>query len=345
MSNKFNFNFLSFLIADHSLRNRQKTFGLIITLMFSSSAIAETGLDDIIILQYQKQRQVRDRNLRRPLQNSRASGKNDGRIIDGSPVAEGKYPFLASLSEKISNSYTYGPAALSDETTYIPACGGALIAKNLVLTAGHCVPKADKIRLGVHSQLAADEGTETGVETFTVTKSVTHGDFDSWYLRYDFAVLVLDGNSTLEPIKWNTDPALKFNELTVIGWGVTEAGSRTGSDLPRETTVDYIQNQQCQGNYGRLVHEEMICAASPKTDACQGDSGGPLVIPDKCSKDKSKHVLVGVVSWGYGCAQEGYPGVYARISSVSSWLYETVCENASDGCPKWYGNSNATVNC
>jgi secreted trypsin-like serine protease len=102
--------------------------------------------------------------------------------------------------------------------------------------------------------------------------------------------------------------------------------------VPLETRVEYIENQQCEGNYGRLVHPEMICAAKANTDACQGDSGGPLVIKD-CSGDP---ILIGVVSWGYGCAQPDYPGVYARISSVIPWIHATVCDHATDGCPSWY---------
>lgn len=36
--------------------------------------------------------------------------------------------------------------------------------------------------------------------------------------------------------------------------------------------------------------------------------GGPLY-------DQASNALIGVVSWGYGCADPNYPGVYAQVST------------------------------
>lgn len=57
----------------------------------------------------------------------------------------------------------------------------------------------------------------------------------------------------------------------------------------------------------------MMCAGLKNNDSCQGDSGGPLI---------QNNIQVGVVSWGYGCGAEGFPGVYARIGhpEIRKWI-------------------------
>ena len=78
------------------------------------------------------------------------------------------------------------------------------------------------------------------------------------------------------------------------------------------------------GNYSpSSITDAMICAGQSGLDSCQGDSGGPLV--EKKNGD-SKYYLVGIVSWGRGCAAAGYPGVYARTSHFGSWINGHISE-------------------
>jgi len=117
-----------------------------------------------------------------------------------------------------------------------------------------------------------------------------------------------------------------------MGWGMQETG--TFSQVPKETTVEVRSNFWCKFAYEAIpnmpekVTENMICAeGGSKRDSCQGDSGSPLILK---GYNATNDTLVGVVSWGYGCAETVsvlVPGVYARVSQVAlSWIKERVVE-------------------
>lgn len=82
--------------------------------------------------------------------------------------------------------------------------------------------------------------------------------------------------------------------------------------------VPIISRTTCSLNYGsENLLDGMLCAGymSGKGDACSGDSGGPLVCDNK---------LVGIVSFGLGCAIPGYPGIYANVAYYYDWIKQYV---------------------
>jgi len=119
--------------------------------------------------------------------------------------------------------------------------------------------------------------------------------------------------------------------VTVAGWGTLSSGGRA-PPTAREVTVEYINNANCQlqggqagqpNDYVGRISPDMLCAGqkngAPGKDSCQGDSGGPLTTSCMIN-GQPRAVLVGVVSWGFGCALANLPGVYARVQTFLPWM-------------------------
>ena len=107
----------------------------------------------------------------------------------------------------------------------------------------------------------------------------------------------------------------------VTGWGRTSS-SGPHSNILQEATVTTMTNSQCRSSSHRhdRITENMICAQAAGRDACNGNSGGPLAV---LGQDGS-YSQIGVVSWGKGCARQGYPGVYTRLTALLPWLTQTI---------------------
>jgi len=112
---------------------------------------------------------------------------------------------------------------------------------------------------------------------------------------------------------------------TVTGWGRLEFREDRPT-LLQHVEIPLISNSKCESMFDtqrtpEKIIPQMMCAATEdgRKDACQGDSGGPLTV----TRDGA-YILAGVVSWGYGCALPGYPGVYTRISQFTGWLIDTM---------------------
>lgn len=156
----------------------------------------------------------------------------------------------------------------------------------------------------------------------------------------DFALIQLDSRSSIEPVKmdqgsYSSSYGSGKRNLWPIGFGnMSPDGGAAYANHLMHVEVKYTTTSACKDAYGdSSITPQMMCAADPGQDSCQGDSGGPLY-------DSANDVLVGVVSWGYGCALPNYPGVYARISAEWEWIRNTICDNHSSPLPDFCSDSN-----
>jgi len=214
-----------------------------------------------------------------------------------------------------------------------PYCGATLINNLYVLTASHCVDGMSTKSIEV---VLKEENTATTTESvsykFPISKIIMHEKYSRRTIDNDIALLRLDKpldfseNGPFVPacVIKNSDTDFVGQNATAAGWGATKEGGATSKVL-KKVTVPIISNEACNmTRYKGKITPNMLCAGDLEKggkDSCQGDSGGPLVV------DTSKRkMIVGVVSWGYGCAKPNSPGVYTRVSRYTDWILKETAD-------------------
>ncbi|KAL3875494.1 hypothetical protein ACJMK2_033440 [Sinanodonta woodiana] len=261
---------------------------------------------------------------------------NGNRPVSGEAVVN-NYPTcgVSTYEDLISHYIVGGQQATPNEWpwqvllkkgTSSLTCGGSLVVGRdgtlKVLTAAHCTvgSRASQwtVVMGAH-HLTSTHSTNTHWFQTTVSAIVQHANYNSNTLENDVSIMIL---SQQPPLKPEIQPVCLAKSTYsvgetcwVTGWGTTTYGGSISPTL-QEVQKSLVSVADCRAAYGQAdITDGMLCGGKVGIDACQGDSGGPLVC-----KRGSSYELVGVVSWGYGCGFEGYPGVYANVHYYSSWL-------------------------
>jgi hypothetical protein len=256
-----------------------------------------------------------------------AASARSGRIVNGFATTIAEFPWQVGVAFGQDDA----PGADGFQRQF---CGGTLVSPTVVITAAHCVydtePVLDGDGTGFNEppdQYAAITGRTTlstteGVErewadyyyfvdgTFTPLYNPATSDFDAIFVE-----LVAPGAGTPVKIAGADETATwaPGRPALISGWGDTASGAGDYQDTLRAARIAIIADSTCTdpGSYGALFHpNNMLCAGAPATDACQGDSGGPLVVPLSGGEFR----LVGDTSWGFGCADPQFPGIYGRIA-------------------------------
>jgi trypsin len=204
-------------------------------------------------------------------------------------------------------------------------CGGSVVSPSRIATAAHCVVDDDgEVVPASWVTVYAGSTNWFGFKQVRDAAAVSpHPGYSTETYAYDAAVIELEEPLTLgpgvQPIELaETDPPVGAM-LQVSGWGTTTA-YHPEEDNPGDSPDDLMavlvplwDAEDCKDVYGIYFSELLhLCAGEAGIDACQGDSGGPLV-----HHAAGGPRLVGIVSYGRGCAWPNNPGVYTRVSEPS----------------------------
>lgn len=229
-------------------------------------------------------------------------------IVDGTPISGLIAPFMSFLHLVTVTEDAY--------------CSGTYLGDGWILTAGHCAYEVLKITAFIGVSVITQNMSDI---SYTASKIIIHPDFNTTTLENDVALLKLDENPIIPSVILNNGTEsidTPGNKCRILGYGITSDYNKEGLGVLREGNVT-IKDPKYFNEVDGLDTNTIVIASGDFVDesgyvedTCGGDSGSPLLC--------GKNILSGVTSWGIGCGNPMYPGVYTRISHYFDWIQKHI---------------------
>jgi secreted trypsin-like serine protease len=240
------------------------------------------------------------------------------KIVGGKTSIAGQWPWIVAL---VRNGYSNYEGQF---------CGGSLISPTWVVTAAHCLEntatngKAVNVLPNEIHVVANTLNLKTDLgQSVAIKRIIRHPLYNTKTIVNDIALLQLQKpvvRTKVLPLVIGNSSLVNVN-AAVVGWGALSEALSLSMNYPEQlfdTNLPIIPNQLCQDAYSPTqIAGSMLCAGydDAHTDTCTGDSGGPLII-----RQNNQWRLAGITSWGNGCANPGYYGVYTRVSKYATYI-------------------------
>eukprot|EP01026_Neomeris_dumetosa_P034032 TRINITY_DN2731_c1_g1_i3.p1 TRINITY_DN2731_c1_g1~~TRINITY_DN2731_c1_g1_i3.p1 ORF type:complete len:520 (-),score=74.17 TRINITY_DN2731_c1_g1_i3:133-1692(-) len=272
-------------------------------------------------------------------------------IFNYTPAPYGRFPYFVSLQQKRQTK--------GGQTWYRHFCGGAMLSRDMLVTAAHCVFQRGSVDFrdtgdGFGNGVLKDEAIyialgpycrhQKGEDRIMATEFFLHPNYTGVEYESDDIALI----KVQTPFKQQTSfPNYKEakNQIWNATSGIVTAMGHGASNKSEKSSVDVFSQAVSPLGLGFLAYssleecniavksvnqifeinpEKMICFKNKAQDTCVGDSGGPVVIANDNygitpSGDPKKDILVGLTSWGPDTTCDGL-GLPGVYNNIATYV-------------------------